>query len=430
MPIDVSSYMPADGAAAAALAVTPLLNSLQPSAILALAAQVRKLKAAGREICDLTVGDFSSKQFPIPAALQQAIVDALQAGHTNYPPSDGVPELKDAVARLFRRDLDLDYPSSSVVIAGGARPLLYACWRLFVDPGERSVSFVPSWNNGYYAHLTQADHRFVRTSASDNFFPTVEMVRAELPGTRLLMLNSPLNPTGTAIDPEVLRGIAQAVVEENHRRQGARPVMLCYDQVYWMLTFGQTRHYNPVALVPEVAPYTIQVDALSKGFAATGLRVGWGVLPSYLAPRMSGFLGHVGAWAPRAEQIASAWLLDHPDVCATYHQTMRAGVEARLQTLYKGIQGMKARGLPVDAIEPQGGIYLSFYAGLIGRGFDSNQAIASFLIDEAGVAVVPFQAFDLEENSGWFRMSVGAVGLSELDGALERIEAALHRRLG
>lgn len=428
MPIDVSHHLPSDGAAAAALAVTPVLNSLQPSAILALAAQVRKLKAEGRQICDLTVGDFSSKQFPIPDALQQAVVEALRAGHTNYPPSDGVPELKEAVIELFRRELDLDYPAGSVVIAGGARPLLYACWRLFVDPGERSVSFVPSWNNGYYAHLTQADHHFVRTHASDDFFPTVEMVREVLPGTRLLMLNSPLNPTGTAIAPEILQGIAEAVVEENRRRKGARPVMLCYDQVYWMLTMGQTRHCNPVTLVPEVAPYTIHVDALSKAFAATGLRVGWGVLPPYLASRMSGFLGHVGAWAPRAEQVASAVLLRRPDLMAEYHLTMRAGVEARLNRLYEGVQAMKARGLPVDAIRPQGGIYLSLYVGLIGRGFATNQAIASWLIDEAGVAVVPFQAFDLLEESGWFRMSVGAVGLDELDGALARMEAALLRR--
>lgn len=429
MSIDVSRYMPADGAAASALAVTPILNTLKPSAILALAAHVRRLKGQGHAICDLTVGDFSSKQFPIPASLQQGVVDALHAGHTNYPPSDGVPELKDAVARLFHRELGLDYPSSAIVVAGGARPLLYGTWRLFVDPGERSVSFVPSWNNGYYAHLTQADHHFVRTEASENFFPTVEQVREVLPGTRLLMLNSPLNPTGTAIDPERLEGIAAAVVEENHRRKGGRPVMLCYDQVYWMLTFGGTRHVNPVSLVPEVAPYTVQVDALSKGFAATGLRVGWGALPPYLAPKMSGFLGHVGAWAPRAEQVAAAWLLDRPDLMAEYHETLRAGVEARLNKLYHGVMDMKARGLPVDAIRPQGGIYLSFHVGLVGRGFDTNAAIATWLIDEAGVAIVPFQAFDLNEESGWFRMSVGAVSLDELDGALERLEAAIRRRV-
>lgn len=429
MSIDITRYMPADGAAACAAAVTPVLNSLQPSAILALAAQVRRLKADGRAICDLTVGDFSSKHFPIPDALRQALVEALAAGHTNYPPSDGVPELKAAVARLFSRDMGIDYPSGAVVIASGARPLLYGTWRLFVDPGERSVSFVPSWNNGYYAHLTQADHTYVRTEASENFFPTVEQVRAVLPGTRLLMLNSPLNPTGTAIDAERLAGIATAVVEENARRRGGRPVMLCYDQVYWMLTFGGVRHVNPVALVPEVAPYTVQIDALSKGFAATGLRVGWGLMPPHLVGRMSGFLGHVGAWAPRAEQVATAWLLDRPDVMVDYHRTMLAEIDARLNRLYSGVQAMRARGLPLDAIRPQGGIYLSLHVDLVGRGFDTNHQIASFLIDKAGVAVVPFQAFDLMEDTGWFRMSVGAVGLDELDGALERLEAAVGAHL-
>ena len=430
MTIDVSQHMPKDGAAAAALAVTPILNALRGSAILALAARVRKLKAGGANICDLTVGDFSSKQFPIPASLEQGIEDALRAGHTNYPPADGVPELKEAVAALYKRELGLDYPSSGVVIGGGARPPLYACWRLFAGPGDRTISFVPSWNNGYYAHLTSADHRFVPTTAANNFFPTADAVRAELPGARLIMLNSPLNPTGTAIAPDVLADISQAIVDENRRRAGQPPVMLCYDQVYWMLTFGETRHVNPVALVPEIAPYVVHVDAISKSFAATGVRVGWAVMPPYLAPKMAALVGHMGAWAPRAEQIAAAHLLNAPEAMAEYRATMRAGVEARLNKLYVGISDMKANGLPVDAIRPQGGIYLSFHVDLIGRGFSTNSEIANFLIDEAGVAIVPFQAFDLEEDSGWFRMSVGAVSVEELDGALERIEAAIRRRAG
>lgn len=428
MSLDVSLHLPKDGAAARDLAVAPILNTLQPSAILALAANVRRLKAQGREICDLTVGDFSSKEFPIPEALDDGVRAALKAGHTNYPPPDGVPELKEAILRFYRRELGLDYPPGSVVVAGGARPPLYASWRLFAEAGERTVSFVPSWNNGYYAHLVQSDHRFVRTEASTNFFPTVAQVEAELPTARLVMLNSPLNPTGTAIAPDVLAGIAQAVVDENRRRAGKRPVMLVYDQVYWMLTFGGATHPNPVSLVPEVAPWVVQIDAISKSFAATGLRVGWAVMPPHLAPRMTGFLGHLGAWAPRAEQVAAAALLDRPDLISAYHATMRAGVEARLQRIYAGVLDMKARGLPVDAISPQGGIYLSFQADPARLGFRTNDEIGAYLLDEAGVAVVPFQAFDLYEDTGWFRISVGAVGLGELDGALERLEAALRRR--
>lgn len=425
MSIDVTRYMPADGRAAARLALTPTMDSLKGSRILALAAHVRRLKASGREICDLTVGDFSPKHFPIPGDLQEGVAEALGRGHTNYPPSDGVAELKEAVAAWYERDLGLRYPASAVVVASGARPPLYATWRLFVNPGDRTVSFVPSWNSGYYAHLAQADHRFVRTDASTNFFPTVDQVRAELPGARLVVLNTPLNPTGTVIDEATLRGIAEAVVEENARRAGQPPCMLLFDQVYWMLTFGDLAHHNPVRLVPECAPYVLHVDAISKSFAATGLRVGWVVTPPHLAPQMGALLGHIGAWAPRAEQVATAQMLSHPDRIAAFHTTMKAAVEARLQRLYDGIHDMRARGLPVDAIRPQGGIYLSFRVDLIDR-LRTNEAIGAFLVDQAGVAVVPFQAFDLDEDSGWFRISVGAVGLDELDGALERLERAIR----
>lgn len=430
MTIDVSSYLPKDAALSARQALTPTMGSLRGSTILAIAADVARLKREGREICDLTVGDFSPRQFPIPEVFTEQTIAALRGGHTNYPPADGIAELKDAITSFYARDLGLQYPAGSVVVASGARPPIYATWRLFVEPGDRTVSFLPMWNVGYYAHMCRSDHRFVPTSAETNFFPTVDQVRAELPEARLLVLNSPLNPTGTVIDPEVLRGIAEALVEENRRRGSGRPCMLLYDQVYWMLTAAGRVHANPVALVPECAPYVVQVDAISKAFAATGLRVGWMVLPPYLQGKAKALVGHMGSWAPRPEQLATAWLLDHPDAIDTYLTTFKAGIAARLDRIYDAVQGMKARGLPVDAIAPQGAIYLSFHCDLFRWGFQTNEEIRAFLLEEAGIAVVPFQAFDLPVDTGWFRMSIGAVGLEELEAALGRLEAALTRRCG
>jgi aspartate aminotransferase len=128
-------------------------------------------------------------------------------------------------------------------------------------------------------------------------------------------------------------------------------------------------------------------------------------------------------------QTATAWFLEHPDEIATFQRTMLDGVFARLNKLYDGLMGMKARGLPVDAVRPQGGIYLSFRVDLIGRGFDTNEAIRKALLEDASVAVVQFQAFDLAADTGWFRMSVGAIGLGAIDEALERLESTLSRWL-
>ncbi|MEL6343860.1 MAG: aminotransferase class I/II-fold pyridoxal phosphate-dependent enzyme [Myxococcota bacterium] len=428
--IDLSSYFVSDPSAARQM-VSPVIADMLGSKILKIAGEVRAMMASGRSVCNLTVGDFRPQHFPIPAALSEQVQRAYVDQQTNYPPADGIPELKQAVADLYTRELGLAYGPESVCIGSGARPPLYGSWALFTQPGDQTVSFLPAWNNGYYAHLFQTKHVYVPTTAETNFFPTIDQVREILPGTRMVAMNSPLNPTGTAISKDVLAGIAQAIVEENQARsrRGEAPAMVLYDQVYWMLTASETRHHNPVQLVPEIAPYVVNVDAISKCFAATGLRVGWAVLPPYLQGRMRALIGHVGAWAPRPEQVATAWLLNHPDVMHAYMAEMRARIAARLNTLYDGITAMKSRGLPVEAISPQGGIYLSFRVNLIGRGFSTNEEIRHYLLNSAGVAVVPFQAFDLTDDSGWFRMSVGAVGVGELDDALERIEKAIQAKL-
>jgi len=425
MPIDITSLLPTDTAAATASAVTPTTASLKGSRILGIATQVRRLVAEGREICNLTVGDFRPGEFGIPDVLAEGIVSAVRGGHTNYPPADGLPELKAAIADFYADELGLSYSPGSVCVGSGARPPIYASWRMFVSPGDRTMSCLPAWNVGYYAHLAGSRHTFLETSAETNFFPTVDQVAEALPGTRLFVLNSPLNPTGTMIDDTVLAGIAQAIVD--HNRTADRPTMLLFDQVYWMLTAGNNVHRSPVSLVPEVAPYVIHVDAVSKAFAGTGLRVGWGVLPEYLQPKMKALVGHMGSWAPRPAQQATAAFLRDRGAVAAYMDDIRGAVAARLDRFFDGIMGMRERGLPVDAIRPQGTIYMSLRFMLVGRGFDDNEEIRAWLLEEAGVAIVPFQAFDLQAESGWFRLSVGAVSVAEIDQALQRIEDALRR---
>ena len=423
MSIDVNLHFQPDTAAACRAAVTDVVDGLRGSQILAIAASVQAMAAEGKSVCNLTVGDFKPSEFPVPAKLVEGIQSALAAGETNYPPSDGLPVLREAIAELYERELGLNYGAGSVVVCSGARPVLYATWRMFTNPGDKTVSFLPAWNVGYYAHLFQTDHHFVRTGPQTNFFPTIAQVRAALPNTRLIVMNSPLNPTGTVIDPEVLRGIALAIVEENASRGDAPPVMLMWDAVYWQLTKESHPYKSPVQLVPEVAPYVVHIDAISKGFAATGLRVGWAVLPDYLQPKMKAIIGHMGAWAGRPEQLATAGLLSDAGAIATYNTWIKTEIDARLDTIYSAIMAMKSRGFPVDAIAPQGAIYLSFRVNLPGQ---SNEAIRLKLLEGAGMAVVPFQAFDLSEDTGWFRISIGAIAQDELPPMLTRLEAIIR----
>jgi aspartate aminotransferase len=173
------------------------------------------------------------------------------------------------------------------------------------------------------------------------------------------------------------------------------------------------------------------VDGISKAFAATGMRVGWVVGPAPAIKIMENVLTHVGTWAPRAEQIATAKLLDDLDAISTFRESLVAGVQQRLQLLFSAIQQFRAAGHAVDAIEPMGAIYLSARFNLVGRTTRNGTRLSSaddvrkWLLEEAGMAVVPFDAFGSSTDEGWFRLSVGAVSVEDIDWALPRLRAGL-----
>ena len=408
-------------------------ESLIGSEILKIAAEIRAMRAQGAQVCNLTVGDFDPAEFRIPKLLQQKIEEALRQGETNYPPSEGVMPLRQAVSAFYERWLGLKYAASRILVSGGSRPGIYGTFRTIVDPGDRVVYPVTSWNNNHYCHLTGAEPVAVPCGPEGAFLPTPELLERALRGARLLALNSPLNPAGTTFEPETLEAICDLVLEENARRSPTeRPLYVLYDQVYWMLTFGSTRHVNPVTLRPEMEPYTIFVDGISKAFAATGVRVGWVAGPEDITARMSNLLGHIGAWAPRAEQIATAQFLGMDEAVAAYRREITHGLEVRLNAMHDALASMRDAGLPVDAIEPMGAIYLSARFALNGRRtragatLRTNEEIRRYLLQEAGLAVVPFQAFGGTEENGWFRLSAGAVSVAEIERVMPRVRSALE----
>jgi len=423
--------------------IAKMSRELVGSRILEIAAEIRELKATGAQVSDFTVGDFAPKQFPIPTPLFDGVVDALRGGHTNYPPSDGVPELRKAVQAFYAERLGLRYPLEGILIASGARPVLCATYAVLMNPGDTVVYPVPSWNNDAYTVMVQGKGIAVPTRRENDFMPTADELRPHLAGARMVMINSPLNPAGTVIRRDELGKICEAVLGENRRRDaaGEAPLYLLYDIIYWMLTFRGAEMVTPVELAPEMAAYTVFVDGISKAFAATGLRVGWAVGPSDVIARMKSYLGHVGAWAPRAEQVATAKLLEDGAGIDAFHRHMQEGVEARLAALYEGVQALAREGFDVEAIPPQGAIYLSVRMNLFGCKrpdtgvvLRTNSDVRRYLLDAAGFAAVPFQAFGLEDETGWFRLSVGAVSqqdcvdiIGRIRGALQGLEGARRR---
>lgn len=431
-PVDLASFVrPVDPKSPR---VGTIAGKLVGSEILKIAAEIRALVAKGQPVCNLTVGDFDPKQFTIPDALRAHIVSAYEANETNYPPSNGMPQLRDAVQRFYQRELGLSYPLDSILIASGARPVIYGVYRAVVDPGETVVYPVPSWNNNHYVTMTDAKSVTIQCGPETRFLPTREVLEKALPGARLVCLNTPLNPTGTAMSRDMVLGVSEAIVRENEQRErrGEKPVYLMYDQIYWMLTASGTEHVAPPQVMPEMARYTIFVDGISKAFAATGVRVGWAIGPADVIDRMSAILGHVGAWAPRAEQIATARLLDDTGACRTYLDSLKGGIVGRLSALHEGFQALKAQGLPVDSLSPEGAIYLTVQLAPFGKKtpagqtLSTNEDVRRYVLDAAAIGIVPFQAFGYPGDTGWFRLSVGAVSLREIQDALPRLGEALR----
>lgn len=408
--------------------LSALAQGLIGSEVLKIAGEVRALTASGKSVANLTVGDFSPTEFRIPRLLESLIAENLANGQTNYPPSDGTLELRKSVVELYREELGLTYPIEATLIAGGSRPVIHAAYSAVLDRGDKVIYPTPSWNNNHYTYLAGAQAIELVVGAETNFMPTAEMLRPHVRDARLIAVCTPLNPTGTVMAKEEVEAIGRLVVEENERRAdtGERPLFLLWDQVYWMLTFGENRHWAPPQVVPESAAYTIFVDGISKAFAATGLRVGWTVAPPAVTARMRDIIGHIGAWAPKAEQLAVASFLRQKDEIKAFHETMTRELRLRLDALYDGIMQMQREGLPVHAIAPQGAIYLSVQFDLVDR-LGTNEAIRQFLLTEAGFAVVPFQAFGLKEEDGWMRLSAGAVSLGDIEAGLARVREALLR---
>ncbi len=412
--------------------VAKMAESLMGSEIIKLAGEINDKIRKGQQIYNFTIGDYDPAIFPIPEELKQEIVNAYNQHHTNYPAANGIASLRESVARYIQTFQGLNYSPDEFLIAAGARPLIYAAFQTLVDPGDKVVFPVPSWNNNHYTHLSHANPVFVETKPENNFMPTASELEPHLQGAGLLALCSPLNPTGTVFTPDGLLEICKLVLAENKKRApGAKPLYLLYDQIYWTLTFGTTKHADPVSLLPEMRQYTVYVDGISKSLAATGVRVGWGFGPAAVIDKMKNILGHIGAWAPKAEQVATAAFLNKHQAVNTFMDSLKTRIHERLMALYNGFEKLRSEGFPVRAIAPQAAIYLTVSIELTayqlpdGTPITQTEQISGFLLEHASLAVVPFYAFGASRSSTWYRISVGTCQLEQIPQVIDLLRSSM-----
>jgi aspartate aminotransferase len=411
-----------------------LSETLIGSEIVKLGGEIREKIRQGERIYNFTVGDFDPSIFPIPKELEDAIVEAYRKHFTNYPAAEGNLDLREAIRSFIKDEEGLDYGTTEILVASGGRPLIYAVFRAVCDKGDKVIYAVPSWNNNHYTHFVEGQHIVIEATAANNFMPTAGDLRPHIQEATLISLCSPQNPTGTTFKKEELEAICDLVIEENARRgEKEKKLYVMYDQMYWHLTYGEIKHYNPVSLRPAMREYTIFIDAISKVFAATGVRVGWGMGPAAVINKMKAILTHIGAWAPMAEQKAVAYYLGNRDSIKKYLSGFKSDIEVRLNRIYEGFSTLKSEGLPVDAISPEAAIYLTIKIDLTGKKTPDNKILAdqsevtAYVLNAAGLAVVPFYAFGAARSSAWYRLSVGTCKKDEINEMIGKLREALKK---
>ncbi len=409
-----------------------MAESLVGSEIVRLGNEINDRIRQGEHIYNFTIGDFDPSIFPIPKELEDLIVEAYRNHYTNYPPGDGLLELRSAVSQFLKEWEGLEYATNEILIASGGRPLIYTVFKTIVDKGDKVIYAVPSWNNNHYVHLHEGQHCVIEATVENHFMPTAADIAPHIVGASLICLCTPQNPTGTTLPKAELEKICDLVLEENKRRGDGKKLYMMFDQMYWILTYGDTKHYNPITLRPAMKPYTIFIDGISKALASTGLRIGWAFGPAEPIAKMKAVLSHLGAWGPMSEQKATAKFLPNKKALESYFVTFKAGLEERLTRIYGGFIALKNKGYSVDAVVPQAAIYLTIKLDLAGKTHGESKLttqadVTAYILSEAKLAVVPFYAFGAKNNSPWYRLSVGTCHLEDIDAMFNQLEAALEK---
>jgi aspartate aminotransferase len=415
------------------MTLSHLAETLIGSEIVKLGGEIKEKIRQGERIYNFTVGDFDPQVFPIPTELKEAIIQAYQDNFTNYPLAEGNLDLRQAIASFLKTFQQQEVSVEEILVASGGRPLIYAFFRTIVDDNDKVIYGVPSWNNNHYTHFVGGEHIVVEATAANNFMPTAADLQPHLDGAVVLALCSPQNPTGTTFSKQALQEICDMVVAENERRGDRdKKLYVMFDQMYSHLTYGDIQHHDPVSLNPKMKAYTVYVDAISKAFAATGVRVGWSTGPKEIIAKMKAILTHVGAWAPMAEQKACANYLLQTDNIQTYLTNFKSEIEYRLVNIYNGLKALQAKGYQVDAIAPQAAIYLTIKFDLVGKTtaeghtLTDQTAVTAYLLNQAKLAVVPFYAFGAHKSSPWYRLSIGTCRKEEIPQMLDGLEQALQ----
>lgn len=392
--------------------VSRLISALEPSATIAMAGKAKELKAAGKTVYDFSLGE---PDFATPRHICDAAGAAMRAGHTHYTASGGIPELKAAIARQYRQRHGLEYAPAQVVVSNGAKHSLHNACTVLCNPGDEVIIPAPYWvSYAEQVKLASGVPVIVPTQQENDFKLTPAALRGAItPRSKVLLVCSPSNPTGSMYSPAELGELADVVIEKD--------LTVIADEIYERLVYGDNRFASFATVRPSLVERTITVNGVSKAYAMTGWRIGWTLAPPALSKAMDNLQSQETSNPSSISQYAALAALDGPQECV---DTMLVEFARRREFVRRRIAE-----LPKLSCTQMSGAFYAFInvQAQLGRMYngvrvDNSAQWCLELLAQQSVATVMGSAFGAE---GYARLSFAA-SMENLEAGLDRIEAFLR----
>ncbi len=384
---------------------------MQPSATLAVTGKAKALKREGKPVISFGAGE---PDFPSPPSAMESARAALERGETHYTPATGIPELKERICGYYHERFGLEYASSEVLVGAGAKPIIFEALAALIDEGDEVLVFSPAWVS-YVEQIRLCDGRevIVDTTKTD-FVPDMEEVRKLVtPRTVGMLINTPCNPTGVLYGEKLLRQIADLALEED--------LWVIFDEIYERLTYDNRKHVNILNVAPEIRDRTLLVNGVSKAFAMTGWRIGYGLGPEKLIGKMGALQGHLTSNPSSIAQWASVGALEGAEEDV---RQMHRAFEERKNLIVSLLKNMPH----ISFADPMGAFYafvdIRPCLGMKhdGQILEDDGTFCSRLLESEYVAAVPGSAF---LAPGFVRFSYASAP-SEIEEGMKRFREFLE----
>lgn len=389
--------------------VADLVKRVKPSATIAVSMKAAELKRAGKDVIGLGAGE---PDFDTPKHIKTAAIEAINNGQTKYTAVDGTPELKQAICGKLLRENHVAYQPQEIIVSCGAKHSISNLLNAVINPGDEVIIPTPYWVS--YPDMTLlagGESIIVETTAEADFKLMPEQLdQAITDKTRLVMLNSPSNPTGKAYTPDELKALGEVILAHPH-------VLVATDDIYEHIYWGHEPLSNMVALIPELKERAIIINGVSKAYAMTGWRIGYAAGPQAIITAMRKIQSQSTSNPCSVSQAAATAALNGPQDCLT---EMKTAFKERHDYLVSALND-----LPGITCGAGNGAFYAFpnVTEVVNKleGVNDDVELATWFLEEAGVAVVPGTPFGA---AGFVRLSF-ATSIDVLQAAIKRIEAAL-----